>query len=425
MYKGTEIINYMEEHLGDGGSAARAYCHLGAGEPWCNAEVTLAFHEIGESKLFCNGRKETYCPHSIQWCYKNLASLPIYLALEGDVVYFDWERNGTPNHIGFARHRLSDLQLATVEGNTSGGKIDNKVREAAYIQAVFRPLYPVDKSEFDAYKELELDGCFGFNSVAVLQRFLMLEIDGSFGLITLKAWQKFIGVDPDGVWGVKTTKATQKVVGAKIDGYCGKKTVIAWQKWLNKQVFTGGGQTTKPTTPTTSTTKTDENKISAKAKQLAWPEGTAPSKYAWEGGKATKAFSDALSAHYPNHGKWGKASSVGCSCDVFVGTNVRASGLDKTYPRGFDEQWTHKPSAKMQKLTFSNVSPYSVCKAGDVILYWKDSKGESKHTLIVGKDAKGKLVIYEAQYEKTYGHVNTSLSKIKTKRPRVVIFRAK
>ena len=421
MYKGTEIINYMEEHLGDGGSAARSYCHLGAGEPWCNAEVTLAFHEIGESKLFCNGRKETYCPHSIQWCYKNLASLPIYLALEGDIVYFDWERNGVPNHIGFARHRLNDLQLATVEGNTSGGQIANRTREAAYIQAVFRPLYPVDKKDFDASKELEIDGCFGFNSVAVLQSFLMLEIDGSFGLITLKAWQKFIGVEPDGVWGVKTTKATQKIVGAKVDGYCGKKTVIAWQKWLNKQVFTTGQTTTKPTTTTTSS----KNKITAKAKQLAWKEGTAVKKYAWKGGSATKACKDALATHYPNHDKWGPAPSVGCSCDVFAGLTVRASGLDKTFPRGFDEQWKHKPSSKMEKLTFSNVAPHSVCKDGDVILYWKDSKGESKHVLIVGKNDKGKLVIYEAQYEKTYGHVNTSLSKLKTKRPKVVIFRAK
>lgn len=420
MYKGTEIINYMEDHLGDGGSAARSYCHLGAGEPWCNAEVTLAFHEIDESKLFCNGRKETYCPHSIQWCYKNLASLPIYLALEGDIVYFDWERNGVPNHIGFARHRINDLQLATVEGNTSGGQIANRVREAKYIQAVFRPMYPVDKNDFDASKELEIDGCFGFNSVAVMQRFLMLEVDGSLGLITVKAWQTFLGVTADGDWGVKTTKATQKLVGVKVDGYCGKKTVIGLQKWLNKQVFHSGGQTTKPTTPTTSATKTDENKISSKAKKLAWIKGTAKSKYAWHGGRATKAFSDALSAHYPNHGKWGKAPSVGCSCDVFVGTVVRASGLDKTFPRGFDEQWTHKPSAKMEKLTYSNVSPYSVSKDGDAILYWKNSKGSSKHVLIRGKGC-----LYEAQYEKTYGHVNSSLSKIKTKRPKVVIFRAK
>ena len=431
MYKGTEIINYMEEHLDNRGAQARAYCHLGAGEPWCNAEVSLAFHEIGESKLFCNGRKETYCPHSIQWCYKNLASLPIYLALEGDIVYFDWERNGVPNHIGFARHRLNDLQLATVEGNTSKvnkdnkvvatGVIANRVREAKYIQAVFRPLYPVDEHDFDAYQKLEVDGYFGFNSIAVMQRFLMLEVDGSLGLVTVKAWQRFLGVTADGDWGVKTTKATQKLVGVKVDGYCGKETVIGLQKWLNKQVFTGGGQTTKPTAATTS----KANKVEASAKKLAWAEDTAPSKYAWHGGRATKACKEALDKYYPEHDKWGDAPSKACSCDVFVGLNVRASGLDKKFPRGFDEQWTHKPSDKMEKLTFKNVSPKSVCKAGDVILYWKDKKGESKHTLIVGKNDKGKWVLYEAQHEKTYGHVNTSLSKIKTKRPKVVIFRAK
>ena len=420
MYKGTEIINYMESHLGNRGAQARAYCGLGAGQPWCNAEVTYAFHMIGESKLFCNGRKETYCPHSIQWCYKNLASLPIYLALEGDIVYFDWERNGTPNHIGFARHRINDLQLATVEGNTSGGQIANKTREAKYIQAVFRPLYPVDKKDFNVSKELELDGCFGFSTIAVMQKFLMIEVDGSLGLVTVKAWQKFLGVTADGDWGVKTTKATQKLVGVKVDGYCGKKTVIGLQKWLNEQVFRSGGQTTKPTTATTS-----PNKIEKTAKELAWPKGTAESKYAWKGGSATKTCKKELVECYPTHDKWGPAPSKACSCDVFAGLCVRASGLDKHFPRGFDEQWTHKPSDKMQKLTFSNVTPWSVSKPGDVILYWKNSKGTSKHVLIRGKDANGKAILYEAQYEKTYGHVNSSPSKIKKRRPKVVIFRAK
>jgi hypothetical protein len=320
-----------------------------------------------------------------------------------------------PNHIGFARHRISDLQLATVEGNTSGGKIDNKVREAAYIQAVFRPLYPVDKKDFDVSKELEVDGYFGFSTIAVMQKFLLIGVDGSCGLQTVKAWQKFLGVTADGDWGTKTTKATQKLVGVKVDGYCGKKTVIGLQKWLNKQVFSTGGQTSKPTTTTTSLTKIEKT-----AKELAWPKGTAESKYAWKGGSATKAFKEALSKHYPTHSKWSAAPSKGASCDVFAGTTVRTSGLDKSFPRGFDEQWKHKPSDKMKKLTYSNVSPYSVSKPGDVILYHKNAKGTSKHVLIRGTGC-----LYEAQYAKTYGHVNKSLAKIKLKRPKVVIFRAK
>jgi len=393
MYKGTEIINYMEDHLGDGGSAARSYCHLGAGAPWCNAEVTLAFHEIGESKLYCDGRKEIGCPHSIKWCYKNLASLPIYLALEGDVVYFDWDGNGTPNHIGFARHRISDFQLATVEGNTSGGKIDNKIREAKCIQAVFRPLYPVDKSEFDAYKELELDGCFGFNSVAVLQRFLMLEVDGSFGLITLKAWQKFIGVEPDGVWGVKTTKATQKVVGAKVDGYCGKKTVIAWQKWLNKQVFTTGQPITKPSTTTTSSKKSNGQKIAAKALEYAYKGH--PKKANYPDGEPKAAYKSAIHKYYPSYKSWSDAPEKGASCDVFVGTSVRAAGVDPKFPRGLSEQILHlKNSDKWKNIGYKG--DRSVLKAGDIVVF---NHGDGSHICIYAK----KNCIAEANYKHTFG----------------------
>lgn len=238
MYKGTEIVNFMESQLGNRGAQARAYCGLGAGQPWCNAEVDYAAYKCGAKTLLFDGRKETYCPSSIKWCYKNLADIPVFLALPGDVVYFDWELNGVPNHIGFVRSRVSDVQLNTVEGNTSGGIVANKVREAKYIQAVFRPHYPVDKKEYNVTKKLVVDGQFGFNSIACLQKALMIKVDGILGQETVKALQRLVKVTADGSWGVKTTKAVQKMVGVKVDGYCGEKTVKALQKWINKQLFT-------------------------------------------------------------------------------------------------------------------------------------------------------------------------------------------
>ena len=160
-------------------------------------------------------------------------------------------------------------------------------------------------------------------------------------------------------------------------------------------------------------------KITDKAKELAWPVGTAASKYAYKGGSATEAFKKALNKVYPNRGKWGKAPKVGCSCDVFVGTVVNSTRIVSDFPRGFDEQLTYKNS-KFEKLTYKNVTPYSVSKSGDIILYTKNTAGTSKHVLIRGD------YIYEAQYEKTYGHVNKSVkSKLNRKRPSVVIFRAK
>lgn len=426
MYKGEQIVALAETKLKTRGDEAKRYCGLPSKSNYCDAFVSWLYHEEDVGAYYCNGTKQINCPTSIRICRKTMPNLPIYLGLPGDVIFFDWEPNGNPNHVGIVRNRVSDLEIDTVEGNTSGygttGVVANKTRtyfiektSKVQIQGMFRPQFPVDKKEFDASKELELDGCFGFNSVAVMQKFLMIEVDGSCGLNTVKAWQKFLGVTADGDWGTKTTKATQKLVGVKVDGYCGKKTVIGLQKWLNKQVFHSGGQTTKPTTTTTSLTKIEKT-----AKELAWPKGTAKSKYAWKGGSATKACKEALKKYYPEHDKWGNAPSKCCSCDVFAGLSVRASGLDKHFPRGFDEQWTHKPSDKMKKLTYSNVSPYSVSKPGDVILYHKNKKGTSKHVLIRGKGC-----LYEAQYAKTYGHVNKSCSKIKVKRPKVVIFRAK
>ena len=67
-------------------------------------------------------------------------------------------------------------------------------------------------------------------------------------------------------------------------------------------------------------------------------------------------------------------------------------------------------------------------RVGDIIIYDKVKGGSKGHVCIMGKlkiDGKYKKVLYEAQYQKTYFHVNTSLSKIKKTMPRVVIFRPK
>ena len=175
--------------------------------------------------------------------------------------------------------------------------------------------------------------------------------------------------------------------------------------------------------PNTNVTVTTEHpnseKVVAMAKALAWPVGTASSKYAWKGGDATAAFKKALDKVFPNHNKWGKAPSKGASCDVFAATVMNSTGIVTNMPRGYTEQLKYT-NANLSKITRNNVKPLSIGKAGDMILYTKNASGSERHVIILGDG-----VIYEAQYEKTYGHVNTSTSKINTERPKVVIFRAK
>lgn len=400
MKSNTELLKIAQKYLGQGGSRFRKFCGLPSGAAWCNAFVDYIANEGGDSALYFDGRKMTYCPTSMAWCKKNLAQIPIYLALPMDIIYFDWEPNGVPNHIGFVRERKSDQEVYTIEGNTSGGIVAQKTRTVKYVCGCYRPHF---KATFDANKKLSVDGYFGYNSIAVMQRWLGVTVDGILGQGTVKALQKKLKVTQDGSWGANTSKALQKLIGTTVDGAFGAKSVKALQTYLNNQVFSNNA-----------------DKIVTKAKELAWAVGTSSSKYAYKGGSATPAFKKALDKVYPNRSSWGKPTKVGCSCDVFTGVVLNSTGIVKDYPRGFDEQKKYSNS-KLQKLVYKDVAPYSVSKSGDIILYYKKADGSSKHTLI-----RGDGVIYEAQYEKTYGHVNKAVkSKLNKKRPYVVIFRAK
>ena len=405
----TELLALAKKHLGQGGSIFRKYCGMSSGA-WCCAFVTYMFHEGDDSPLFYGGKKVVYCPTAINWCKANLAQIPIYLALPMDIIFFDWNANNVPDHIGFVRERKSDQDVYTLEGNTSGGIVAEKTRPNKYVLGCFRPAF---KANFDVSKPLVVDGFFGYNSIACLQKALKASghyndaIDGILGKNTVKALQKKAGVAQDGSWGIKTSKAVQKMVGAEVDGAFGAKSVKALQIWINKQNHPPK-------------VKTNADKIVDKAKELSWAVGTAESKYAYKGGAPTAKFKTALDKIYPNRKGWGDAPKVGCACDVFTGVVLNSTGIVKDYPRGANEQIKYKNS-KLTKLTYKNVTPYSVSRYGDIVIYYKKKDGSSKHTII-----RGDGVLYEAQLKLTYGHVNKAMkSKLNVKRPCVVIFRAK
>lgn len=154
------------------------------------------------------------------------------------------------------------------------------------------------------------------------------------------------------------------------------------------------------------------SKILDKAKALSWAKGTAKKKYAYKGGAPTSHFKTAYRK------VWGKGVSMkkAANCDRAAATVVRIAGYGKM-PSGNKEQLNWKPS-KLTRKKYKNKSPYSVSKAGDVIIYQK-SNGK-RHTLIRGENC-----LYEAQHQKTYFHRNGSLKKLKAKRPKVVVLREK
>lgn len=417
-----EQLKIAQKYLGQGGSRFRSYCGMKSG-PYCNAFVTDIFYEAGNKALYCNGTKQTYCPTSINWCYKNLANIPPYLALPSDVIYFDWELNGVPNHVGFVRERKDCETIYTIEGNTSKlnsegkvvatGVVADRTRATKYVQAIFRPHF---KASFDTKKALDIDGYFGYNSIAMLQKVLGITVDGILGKGTVKMLQKVAGVSQDGSWGPATSKAVQKMVGVTVDGAFGPKSVKALQTWINKQAgFTGSKPaeiTPAPTEPKgytgnfPSIMKPKRELIADKANELAYKD-SASSKAKYPDGKPTKAFKKALDKVYPDRKKWGKAPRLGASCDVFVGTVVRASGIDSKFPRGLGDQ---KPYlAKSDKFDMVSTDPEDA-KTGDIITYVHATTTGGHICIKYG--SKLKHAAYESWYGRTTSPGNRFSKKV-------------
>lgn len=251
----VELLKLAKKHLGQGGAIFRKYCGMSGGA-WCCAFVTYEFHEGDDSHLFYGGKKVVYCPTAIQWCRANLAQIPIYLALPMDIIFFDWNANNVPDHIGFVRERKTDQEVYTIEGNTSGGIVAEKTRTVKYVLGCFRPHFT--PTSFSANKPLAVDGQFNYSSIAVMQRWLGVKVDAILGKDTVKALQKKLGVSQDGSWGVGTSKALQKLIGTTVDGAFGEKSVKAFQTYLNKVVFDGATPKPTPTpTPKPTTDKLD------------------------------------------------------------------------------------------------------------------------------------------------------------------------
>ena len=153
--------------------------------------------------------------------------------------------------------------------------------------------------------------------------------------------------------------------------------------------------------------------ISQTALKLAWPEGTAASRYTYgaSGAKSTSAFMAAFDKVFPTHNKWGKGPSKGASCDVFVATIIRTSGYDKDFPRGLAEQWPYmRSSAKWKEVTDFNRTVDKL-KNGDVIIYNRKDGGH----IFIYYNMNGKEGYAEAGYCKTYGHLVKGRSAVQAK----------
>lgn len=95
----------------------------GINGPWCAMFVTYAFVQAG-SKAFKKGERYAYCPYMLADAKAHRNNLTLVQAKDvrtGDIVLFDWKKDGIADHVGIVSFPPGKTTTFTsVEGNTSG-----------------------------------------------------------------------------------------------------------------------------------------------------------------------------------------------------------------------------------------------------------------------------------------------------------------
>jgi len=117
------------------------------GVPWCAQFVSYCLYACGFTDEMQDKGKIgfAYCPSGINW-YKNQGAFYRSTPKIGDIVFFDWQRDGVSDHVGIVTQVLDDFVL-TIEGNTSdsnwsnGGTVARKKRAKHLVAGYGRPKF--------------------------------------------------------------------------------------------------------------------------------------------------------------------------------------------------------------------------------------------------------------------------------------------
>ena len=121
------------------------------GQPWCAIFVSWCYHKAGLVDKVAAETKKGFasCDAGLKWFAKKGKIVPVGEAKEGDIVFFQFDNDAQPDHVGIVAKNMKRLKaLRTIEGNTSpsnkgsqsnGGGVYEKKRSYATVMAVVRP----------------------------------------------------------------------------------------------------------------------------------------------------------------------------------------------------------------------------------------------------------------------------------------------
>lgn len=226
------------------------------GVPYCAMFVAWVLAQVNQK---CPGMPTASCTTALKGA-KNAGIVRKNKkdAKAGDLVIFDWDGDGSPDHIGFVEKNKGSY-IQTIEGNTSsgssgsqsnGGVVARRTRNWSTVLAIIAVPYSGSSSSSSSGSsstsssgKVTVDGYIGEKSNTALQKQLGTTADG---IISSQASsnKKYLPNCTSG-WEFLTKAAGSKCIvklqknlnkygdyGLVVDGICGPKTITALQKWM-------------------------------------------------------------------------------------------------------------------------------------------------------------------------------------------------
>ena len=192
----------------------------GVQDEWCAIFVSWLAYQVGI--LDCLIPKQAYVPSMVSW-YKNkgLFKARGYYPTTGDIIFFDYNSNGVPDHVGIVE-KCENGVVSAIEGNKSKMvKCCTYNVNNAYIYGFGIVQYPQEEKK-EEKEEVKAEGL-----VAGVQVFLNkiygfdLVVDSLFGVKTKTALVKALQIEfnntynaklvVDGIFGIKTKGACRNI----------------------------------------------------------------------------------------------------------------------------------------------------------------------------------------------------------------------
>lgn len=258
MSKIDEVLSHAAYRIGyyapddpEPGSEAGRWLAKKMGQPWlagpsesvwwCMCFVSMCFDMAGEIDAIGGFSYNTDVTKN------RMEKVSIEDAQRGDVVLFDWDRDGLTDHVGIVEANLGDGWLQTIEGNTSPSNAGSQSagngvyrRQRSWgIDCVLRPAWSDEESEESSEGTNAMnDAWWGRATTYALQASLNTPADGIISDQDIyyadditragTGWE----FDDDPEEGSEVIYALQEKLGVEADGFIGRDTIAALQQHL-------------------------------------------------------------------------------------------------------------------------------------------------------------------------------------------------